>query len=116
MNESRVGRDRPISSAPTDAATAAAVTWPLSARRLRSGLQRAIGRQQVPSGSGPVAHGPPQSGGRVQAHVPFVSPGFVDRRGAHSAVARHSPVGLGPTRQGHPSRAFPQTHFLFGRS
>jgi hypothetical protein len=116
MKESRIGLERPIKSAPTDAATAAAATWPLRARRLRSGLQRAIGRQQVPSGRGPAAHVPPQSAGRVQTHVPFVSPGFVDRRGAHSVVARHSPLGLGPMRQGHPSRAFPHTHFLFGRS
>src|ERR1039458_5501885 len=34
-------------------------------RRLRTGTHGARGRQQVPSGSGPPAHGPPDSAGRV---------------------------------------------------
>jgi hypothetical protein len=65
---------------------------------------------------GPAAQGPPQSAGRVQNHVPFVSSGLSTSRGLHSVVARHSPSGLGPMRHGQPSAAFPQTHDLFGRS
>jgi hypothetical protein len=99
-----------------DAATAAHVTRPRRALRLRTGLHRCITRQHVPSGIGPASHGPPQSGGRAQTQVPFASPALTISRGVHSVVARHSPVGLGPIRHGQPSRAFPQIQVLFGRS
>jgi hypothetical protein len=116
MKDSRIDPESPTIRAPMDAATAAHVTRPRRALRLRTGLHRGIGRQQVPSGIGPASHGPPQSGGRVQTHVPFASPGLRMSRGVHSVVARHSPVGLGPIRHGHPSAAFPQTQVRFGRS
>ncbi len=44
------------------------VTSPRWARRLRTGVQRGIGRQHVPSGNGPFEHGPPSLFGRVHRH------------------------------------------------
>src|ERR1700677_4853131 len=84
MKASRLEPESPIRRKPMHAAATAQVSCPRRARRLLAGLQRVICLQHVPSGLGPAAQGPPQSAGRVQNHVPFVSPDLSTRRGAHS--------------------------------
>ena len=69
-----------------------------------------IGLQQLPSGSGPLAHLPPAASLREQFQRPF----FIT--GRHSATARQTPPLPGPTRQGLPSANRPQTQSWFGRS
>jgi hypothetical protein len=44
------------------------VTSPRLARNVRTGWQGGMGRQHVPSGNGPSAHGPPSRLVRVHRH------------------------------------------------
>ncbi len=116
MNASRHGPVSAMSRPATQTATNARVSNPRRFRRLRTGWHFGMALQQVPSGSGPVSQGPPQSFERVHFHVPFVSPSLSTSWGLHSVVARHSPFGPGPTRHGQPSQVRPQIQSLFGRS
>ena len=92
-------------SAPNVKATVSCVVNARRARTLRTGAHAVPGWQQVPSGFGPSAHGPPAAAARVQNHrSPF-------RRGAHSLVAPQFPCASGPRGQGLPSASAPHTHF-----
>jgi hypothetical protein len=91
-----------------DAAIVASVARPRHTRSVGTGEHFAIGRQQLPSGSGPDSHTPP---GRVQRQRPFVSPGLVSKTGLHSAIARQFPFLSGPIRHALPSQAWPQIQF-----
>src|SRR6266542_108686 len=51
------------------------------ARRLRDGTHFGMARVHVPSGRGPISHGPPNSAVRVQRQRPLSSPPRVSNTG-----------------------------------
>ena len=74
------GLPRITSSTAHDAAMTASVSRPRSKRSVGTGEHLAIGRQQLPSGSGPDSHSPAW---RVQTQRPLVSPAVVSRHNAN---------------------------------
>jgi len=51
------------------------------ARRVRAGAHFGMARVHMPSGRGPISHGPPNSGVRVQRQRPLGSPSLVSSTG-----------------------------------
>jgi len=91
---------KPKTSAATHFATAS--RW---VRIERTGAQGGMARQHVPSGPGPLLHGPPSDVGSPQFHLPLLCDG------THANKVWHLPSLSGPRLQALPDVKRPQVHF-----
>ncbi len=87
----------------------------LLALKLRTGWHGGCsggGQAHSPVGDGPAVHAPPSTSERVQTHrSPSLKGSQID-----CAATVHRPLPSGPSMQGLPSLAHPQTHCWFGLS
>src|SRR5437870_5731388 len=80
-NFARNGPHKLTSRTPAVSAATEIVKILRLARRLRTGTHLGMARAHVPSGRGPISHGPPNSAVRVQRQRPLDSPFLVSNSG-----------------------------------